>query len=78
MHPLTPDLSQLTDAELQKKHSELTSRLTQSYRTGNGQMVYQIQMLMDDYQQELSRRQQKLLNDMLGKSDKFSGIIDVK
>jgi len=60
MHPLTPDLTALTDAELQKKHSELVSRLTQAYRFGNAAMVNQLQMLIDDYASENGRRQQKL------------------
>jgi hypothetical protein len=78
MHPLTPDLTALTDAELQKKHSELVSRLTQAYRFGNAAMVNQLQMLIDDYASENGRRQQKLLDDMMAKNDKFSGIIDIK
>ena len=78
MHPLTPDLTGLTDAELQKKHAELVQRLTQSYRYGNGQLVGQIQMVLEDYNSELQRRQQKIMDDMMSKNDKFSGIIDIK
>ena len=78
MHPLTPDLTVLTDAELQKKHAELVQKLTQSYRYGNAALVGQIQMVIEDYNAELQRRQQKLLDDMMAKDDKFSGIIDIK
>lgn len=78
MHPLSPDLTQLTDAELQKKHAELLSRLTQSYKFGNAQMVHQLQMLLDDYNLELNRRQRKIIEDLAGKDNKFSGIIDIK
>lgn len=78
MHPLTPDLTGLTDAELQKKHAELVQKLTQSYRYGNAALVGQIQMVIEDYNAELQRRQQKLLDDMMAKDDKFSGIIDIK
>ena len=78
MHPLTPDLTGLTDAELQKKQAELLQRLTQSYRYGNAQLVNQIQMVLEDYNGELQRRQQKIMDDMLAKNDKFSGIIDIK
>ena len=49
MHPLTPDLSSLSDAELTKKHNELTTKLTQAYRFGNGQLLYQLQMVLEDY-----------------------------
>ena len=42
MHPLAPDLSKLTDDELQKKRSELQSRLAFVYRMGNADLVGQI------------------------------------
>lgn len=78
MHPLTPNLSDMSDADLQKKHADLISRLTQSYRYGNAAMVQQLQMLLDDYQSEIRRRQEKLMQDMTEKSDKFKNIIDIK
>lgn len=78
MHPLSPNLTELSDAELQKKHSELVTRLTHAYRYGQTQMVQQVQMILEDYQGEITRRQQKLLQDMQNKNDKFSGIIDIK
>ena len=78
MHPLAPNLSEMSDIELQKKHSELITRLNHAYRFGQTQMVQQVQMIMEDYQAEITRRQQKILEDMLNKNDKFSGIIDIK
>ena len=78
MHPLAPNLSEMSDSELQKKHSELLTRLSHAYRYGQTQMVHQVQMIMEDYQAEITRRQQKILEDMLNKNDKFSGIIDIK
>lgn len=78
MHPLSPDLSTISDAELQQKHSELNKRITQAYRMGNGPLVAQIQMLLDDYQAELAQRQQKALESMMKNSDKFNGIIDIQ
>lgn len=78
MHPLAPNLTEMPDAELQKKHSELVARLTHAYRYGQTQMVQQLQMIMEDYQNEISRRQRKILDDALNKNDKFSGIIDIK
>jgi len=78
MHPLTPDLSTLTDAELQKKFTDLNTRLSQAYRMGNGGMVMQVRTIMEDYSMELQRRQQKMMDDMMAKSgNKFDGIIDV-
>jgi len=77
-HPLAEDLTQLSDADLSKKYNELSSRLTQAYRFGQSAMVGQIQLLLQDYQNELSARQRKQLDDMMSKSDKFNKIIDIK
>lgn len=81
MHPLGTDLSKLTDEELTKKYSELQKRFQQAYKFGPQGILPQIQMLLDDYQSELSRRQQKVYNDMMAKAESkgkgFSGIIDI-
>jgi hypothetical protein len=79
MHPLTPDLSGLTDAELQKKFNDLNVRLSQAYRMGNGGMIAQVRNVMEDYNFELQRRHQKTLEEMMAKSgNKFDGIIDIQ
>lgn len=78
MHPLSPDLSQMSDADLQKTHGELMTKLNAAYRMNSGQLVYQLQMIMDDYTQEIGRRQQKQLDEILKKNDKFDKIIDIK
>jgi len=78
MHPLAPDLNAMSDGELQKNHSELVKRITQAYRMGNPQLVLQVQMLLDDYQAEITRRQQASLEKMMKDSDKFNGIIDIQ
>jgi len=81
MHPLAPDLSKLTDEEVANKFNELSKRLGQAYRSGPSQVIPQIQMLMQDYQAELSRRQEKLMKDMEERASKngkgFKGIIDI-
>ena len=78
MHPLTPNLSEETDADLQKKHGELTSRLNAAYRMGSYELISQVQMILDDYTEELNRRRQKQLDEILNKSNQFSNIIDIK
>lgn len=78
MHPLTPNLTELKDDELHKKISELTQRLTQSYKFANYELAGQVHMLLDDYQAELNRRNQKMLDDLAARNDKFDGIIDIK
>jgi hypothetical protein len=79
MHPLAPDLSGLSDVELNKKLAEMQTKLSQAYRFGNGQLVYQLQMLMEDYQAESSRRQQKQFEELMEKNNsKFDNLINVK
>ena len=78
MHPFTPDLTQVSDADLQKKHAELITILNAAYRMGNAQLIGQLQMILDDYNQEISRRRQKELDEILKKNDKFDKIIDIK
>lgn len=81
MHPLAPDLSTVSDDELAKKYNDLNKRLGQAYRSGPSQIIPQIQMLMQDYQNELSRRQEKIMKEMEARADKngkgFKGIIDI-
>ena len=82
MHPLTPNLSELKDDELQKKVGELQKRLTQCYKFGPAQADPQIQMLLADYQAEAGKRNQKLMDEMLTKSKRdgkgFDSIIDIQ
>lgn len=77
MHPLTPDLTQLSDDELQKKQSELQKKMMQAYQFGNTDLAMQLQMLLEDYTMEVQRRQAKMMEELMAKSDKFKGIIDI-
>lgn len=78
MHPLTADLTHLSDEELHRKIHELTQRLTQSYRLGSYELVGQIHMLLDDYNGESQRRHQKVLEELANKNKQFDGIINIK
>jgi hypothetical protein len=62
MHPLTNDLSNLTDEELHSKRSELNTRLSFAYRMGYGDMVAQIQLVLGDYAMEVERRNQQMMD----------------
>ncbi len=78
MHPLGTDLSSLSDDELHKKYGELQKRFGQAYRFGPQSIIPQIQMLMQDYQYEISIRNQRQLDELsknTGKGPK--GIIDI-
>lgn len=77
MHPLCPDLSQLSDDELQKKQSELQKKMMQAYTFGNTDLALQLQMLLEDYSMEVQKRQAKMMEELMAKSDKFKGIIDI-
>ena len=78
MHPLSPDLSQLSDTDLHKKYNDLVSRITQSYRIGPTSIIGQLQMIIEDYKMEIQRRNQKIMDDMAKKGKDLSGIIDIK
>lgn len=77
-HPLAPDLSQLSQEELTNKYNDLMSRMNQAYRIGPVGMIPQMQMLLQDYKEELGRRQQKQLEEMEKTSSSFKNIIDIK
>ena len=77
MHPLSPDLSKLTDDELQQKRSELQNRLMTSYRMGNADLVMQVQLLLGDYDIELQTRNQKMMDQMSKASKNFGNIINI-
>ena len=77
-HPLTPDLSKLTEDELQKKRSELQNRLMMSYRMGNSDLVNQIQLLLQDYDMEIQGRNRRMMEE-LGKNNRnFGNIINIQ
>jgi hypothetical protein len=63
MHPLTPDLSKLSDDELYTKRSELQNRLGFAYRMGHADMVNQLNLVIGDYMLEIETRNKKMLED---------------
>ena len=77
MHPLSPDLTKLSLEELAEKRSELQKRMSFAYRTGNSDMIQQLTMMIDDYEQEEKARAQKTMNDMQNKNKNFGNIINI-
>ena len=77
MHPLSPDLSKLTDDELQQKRGELQNRLMMSYCMGNADLVMQVQLLLGDYDIELQTRNQRMMDQMSKASKNFGNIINI-
>jgi ABC-type iron transport system FetAB permease component len=78
MHPLVSDLSNLSNEELTKKYNELMSKMNQAYRFGPTSVIPQMQMILENYRNELDNRHKKTLEEMEQKSDKFKGIIDIQ
>jgi hypothetical protein len=76
MHPLAPNLSELTIEELTGKYNELVKKTLQAQRMGSGSLINQLGMLMEDYRLEISRRQQQILADA-NKNASFKNIIDI-
>lgn len=78
MHPLGPSLANLSDDELHKKRADLQNKMNFAYRTGNAGLVGQIQMLLDDYLQEIQVRNQKMMEQMMAQTDKaYKDSIDI-
>ena len=78
MHPLTPDLTKLSTEELNNKYGDLLKRMTFVFRTGNSDMISQLQMLLSDYQNELTERSRKSLEEMEKNSKNFKNLIDIQ
>ena len=80
MHPLTPNLHEMSDTELQEKIKALNTRLVQAYRASPG-VVNQIQMVIEDFTEEQQRRDKKsldkLMDDSSNKQDGWDDIIDI-
>jgi hypothetical protein len=77
-HPLTPDLSKMPIDELTNKCNDLIKRMTTAYRWGNPDMIGQLQLLIQDYQEELANRNHRALEEMESKSKNFKNIIDIQ
>jgi hypothetical protein len=77
-HPLTPDLSKIPIDELTNKYNDLMKRMTTAYRWGNPDMVGQLQLLLQDYQEELANRNRRALEELESKSKTFKNIIDIQ
>ena len=61
-HPFVKqsDLQELSLEQLQEKMSTLTQNLTFAYRTGNGPLIGQIQMLMESYKAQYQSRMDEM------------------
>lgn len=77
-HPLAPNISELKDDELYAKITELGNKMNSAYRLGSGDALRQMQMLLSHYQEELSNRNRKKLEELEKNNKNFNKIIDIK
>lgn len=64
-HPFINDLSDKTIEQLQDAISGLHQKLTFAYRTGNGPLIHQLQMVIESYRKEYQNK----INDMIKKQN---------
>lgn len=77
-HPLTGNLQDLSDSDLQKKITELGKRLVFAHQTGNAQMIQQLEMLMQDYREASQSRDRQRMEKMQDNNGKdWDDLIDV-
>ena len=77
-HPLTGNLRDFSDGDLQKKITELGKRLVFAHQTGNAQMIGQLELLMEDYREESMRRDRVRMEKMQENNGKdWDDLIDV-
>lgn len=79
MHPLTHNLTELSDKELSDKIFDIQKRLNVAYRLGKGDLVGQLHMILEDYSFEHQKRLEKQMEELLKKNDKqMRDLIDIK
>jgi hypothetical protein len=60
-HPFINDLSNKSLEELQEAVTSLSNKLTFAYRTGNGPLIHQLQMVIESYRAEASKKLDEVL-----------------
>ena len=78
MHPLTSNLSGLSDDDLLKKVNELHSRMRSSQGLRNPAYAQQIRMLLDDYQTEYNKRMAQQAEKFAQANKKLTDKIDIE
>ena len=80
MHPLSPNLHEMSDTDLNEKIKSLNTKLVQAYQSSPG-VVNQIRMMLDDFTEERMRRDKeqvkKLLDQSKDKGNDWDDIIDI-
>ena len=59
-HPFINDISDKSIEDLQESISSLNNKLTFAYRTGNGPLIHQLQMVLESYRNQLTKKMDDL------------------
>lgn len=54
------ELKELSVEQLQEKMSSITNKLTFAYRTGNGPLIHQLQMVLETYRNQFTAKMDEL------------------
>ena len=77
-HPLLNDLTQLKDAELENRMSDLNKKYNIALRSGNGALAQQVAIILEALRDEGTRRQAEATKKLLQKQNKdLDGLINV-
>jgi hypothetical protein len=74
-NPLIEKVSDLSDDDLMEKLNSLQKKLSQAASAGMFNSVIQIQVILQEYQEEMSRRHRAAIDK---DKDKYDDLIDVK
>lgn len=77
-HPLSPDLSSLSNDDLYKNYNDLHNKFIMAHKFGSGSVINQMYMLLEGYREEMRVRNERTLKDAANKNPNFKGIIDIK
>lgn len=61
LHPLSQNLSELKDIEVEQKLQELTKKYFQAQRFGNIELLTQVETFVKIYRNELAERHRKVM-----------------
>jgi hypothetical protein len=54
------DLKEMSTEQLQEKMASLNDKLTFAYRTGNGPLIHQLQMVLETYRNQFTTKMDEL------------------
>lgn len=60
-HPFINNLSDKSLEDLQKTITDLTGKLTFAYRSGNGPLIHQLNMVIESYKTEYSKKMDEII-----------------